>query len=175
MYINKETIIKSLKIIGQRLLEKGLKGEILIAGGAAMCLAHDARDSTEDLDAIFKPFNEIYSISLDLVDELNLPIGWLNDAIKVFMTKDPPKNNLFNFPGLDVFTVSPEYLLIMKLASFRSGTSDFDDAKLLIKMLEIDSLYKAKELLRPYLPLNDKFNIIIDHLTEILEDISDKN
>ena len=175
MPLDKDTIIKCLKIIGERLLEKGTKGEILLAGGASMCLVHKARDSTYDLDAIFKPYDDIYSISLDLTDELNLEVGWLNDAVKVFMKKDPAKDLLYKFPGLDVFTVSPEYLLVMKLAAFRAGTNDSDDAKLLLKLLDIDSLEKAKNILDSYLPYDDKYNYFIAVLETIFQEINSRS
>jgi hypothetical protein len=118
---------------------------------------------------LYKPFNEIYSISLDLIDEFNLEIGWLNDAIKVFMIKDQPKELLYKFPGLDVLTVTPKYLLAMKLLASRSGTNNIDDAKLLLKKLNIHSIDEARELIKPYLPEKEELIWLNDILENILD------
>ena len=51
----KERIMSLLRRLGEELEILGLQGEILLTGGAAMCLVHSARDMTKDIDALYEP------------------------------------------------------------------------------------------------------------------------
>jgi len=44
--LTKEQILSALKKLGAELERQGLQGEIMLTGGAAMCLVHSARDMT---------------------------------------------------------------------------------------------------------------------------------
>lgn len=52
--LKKDELIKYLKILGGRLAKENLHGEIILTGGAVMCLVHSARDMTKDIDALYE-------------------------------------------------------------------------------------------------------------------------
>jgi len=56
---SKKDILKYLDEINNKLIERGKFGEIVICGGAAMTLVYEARNSTHDIDAIFKPKEDL--------------------------------------------------------------------------------------------------------------------
>ena len=67
--LTKETILHGLKLLGAELKERGLNGEILLTGGAAMSLIHSARDMTKDIDALYEPKNEINQLVQKIAEQ----------------------------------------------------------------------------------------------------------
>ena len=57
--MKKEEIKKYLEQLNTALKELNVKGEICLYGGAVMCLVYDARPSTKDIDAVFKPTSQM--------------------------------------------------------------------------------------------------------------------
>jgi len=60
----------------------GVKGEICLYGGAVMCLVYDARPSTKDIDAVFKPAQQMREAIKRVADAFELREDWLNDAVR---------------------------------------------------------------------------------------------
>ena len=50
--LSRNTIIEALKKLGNELEKREFRGEIILTGGASMCLVHSARDITKDVDAL---------------------------------------------------------------------------------------------------------------------------
>ena len=53
--LSRNIIIEALKRLGNELEKRELRGEIILTGGASMCLVHSARDMTKDVDALYEP------------------------------------------------------------------------------------------------------------------------
>jgi hypothetical protein len=66
---------------------RNVVGEIVIFGGAAMVLAHQARVSTKDVDAVFAPKDVVYRAADDVAADCGFDEGWLNDAVKGFLSE----------------------------------------------------------------------------------------
>jgi hypothetical protein len=155
--LSKIKILQYLKELSTEMERGNLKGEILLFGGAAMVLAFNARSSTKDVDAIFRPKKEIYAISGKIADKHHLSKGWLNDSVKGFITSNSFKQNLFiRFNNLSVYTPEPQYLLAMKCISMRIGleSSDIDDIKTLLKYLKIEKVADVFGVIEKYYPQN---------------------
>lgn len=84
-------ILDLLTDLGGRLAARGIEGEMYVVGGAAIALAFDEPRSTRDIDAVFEPKTVIYEIAGKLAEERGLPDGWLNDAVKGFLTGADPE------------------------------------------------------------------------------------
>lgn len=52
---------------------------------ASVGLAYDERRATKDIDAVFIPKKEVYAAAARVAAALDLPDGWLNDAVKGFL------------------------------------------------------------------------------------------
>lgn len=135
--MQREEIVTLLTELGRRLATRGIEGEMYVVGGAAIALAFDSRRSTQDIDAVFEPKTEIYAVAREMADERGLPGGWLNDAVKGFVSgADPDAPLVLEVPGLRVSSGSPRILLAMKVLSHRVG-EDEDDVRLLARELEL--------------------------------------
>ncbi len=66
-----------------------------VVGGAAIALAFDERRATRDIDAVFEPKNVVYEAAEVVAEQLGLPGGWLNDAVKGFLEGDDPAARFF--------------------------------------------------------------------------------
>jgi hypothetical protein len=76
--------------------------------------------------------------------DLELPGGWLNDAVKGFLESDDPSAApVLDLPGLRCLAASPQTLLALKVLAHRVGE---DEADLRLLAAELD-LEKADEVL----------------------------
>jgi len=142
--VDRDEIVALLRELGRRLAARGLVGELYVLGGAAIALLLDPRRSTRDIDAVFEPKREIYEVAGAMSDELDLPAGWLNDAVKGFLAGDDPDAvPVLEVPGLRCSVASPRILLAMKVLAHRVG-EDEDDVRLLASDLGLSS---AEEVL----------------------------
>jgi len=150
--MTKEQILSCLRELGEELALQGFQGEILLTGGASMCLVHEARDMTKYIDALYEPKTLINKIAEDIAERNNLPLGWLNDSVKGFVGLNAPVEEFIVLSGLKIQTVSAEYLLAMKLISARYGEKDYEDIQFLLNKLKIDTVEKAYEIIQIYFP-----------------------
>lgn len=150
--LSRDDIIDNLTRLGEELKNRDMHGEILLTGGAAMCLVHSARDMTKDIDALYEPKELINQLAAKIAEEENLPSDWLNDSVKGFVTKGAPTEEFLTLDGLKVTVVAPEYLLAMKLMSARYGEKDAEDIRFLIKKLNIRTFDEAAEIVTQFYP-----------------------
>ncbi len=151
--MDSEEILGHLRAVGDRLLRRGLQGDLYVVGGAAIALAYNTRRVTRDVDAVFEPKAVIYEIAAELAGERGLDDGWLNDSVKGLLTgPDPYPTRVLELPGLRVEAASPELLLALKVLAHRAS-KDRDDIRLLAQMLGLstaaDVLDHAERVLAP--------------------------
>ena len=172
--MDKEEIIEALKAVGVELLKQGITGEVLVVGGAAMCLVHDARDTTKDVDALYEPKAEIAKAIETVAEQRGLSRDWLNDSVKGFMFTNPDRIPFTDLPGLKVTTVQSEYLFAMKLLSARTSLYETDrqDIKTLISILDIKSFEQAVAILDKFVPADRILPRTQYLLVEILQELS---
>jgi predicted nucleotidyltransferase len=175
-YLGKEEIYQNLELVNEELKLMEMHGEILITGGASMCLVFSARSATKDIDAIYEPKTVINDIAAKIAVQKGLPKSWLNDSVKGFMHEKAyeKKMPLRNFSNLKIYSVMPEYLLAMKLmASRMESETDKKDIIFLMKHLKIDTSEKANQVIESF--FEDKFilpktrYVIEECLQEIIE------
>jgi hypothetical protein len=141
--MDRAEIVTALTALGAALDARGATGELYMVGGAAIAMAFDQRRSTRDIDAVFEPKMIIYEAAAQVADQLGLPVGWLNDAVKGFLVPDPEASPVLDVPGLRCLAASPRILLALKVLAHRVGEDD-DDVRLLAGEL---GLSRADEVL----------------------------
>jgi len=139
------------ELLGQELMTRGVTGEIVVAGGAAMLLVIRNRDTTRDVDAYFATNpQEIRAAAAVVAREEGLPPHWLNDGVKGFFYSQPPTSLWAEYPGLRLYTVDPDYLLAMKVLAARP--QDVGDIVALVDHLGLRSASDILAVVQHYIP-----------------------
>ena len=120
-----------------------------------MCLAYSARTSTAGLDALFQPVAGVRKAAARAAARANLPVEWLNDAVKGHLSRQADFAPFLEFDHLTIMVAKPEYLLAMKCLAMRIGAEfhDEDDVRFLLRLLDIRSYNQAIALITKYYPL----------------------
>src|SRR5947209_13306763 len=141
--------------LDEELARRDVRGEVYVVGGAVMTLVLDARDSTRDVDALFRPAKELREAAARVALEHGVEPNWLNDAVKGFLSDKDAFEPYLDLPHLKVMTAIPEYLLAMKCLSMRIGPEfhDEDDVRFLLRALNVESYEQALEIIARYYPL----------------------
>ena len=148
--ISKKDMLTYFEELNRRLVEDNKQGEIIIAGGAALTLAFDARDSTRDIDAVFQPKDDLGKIVENMADEYGLNKDWINDGVKGFITDKMNFNEILKYSNLSVSSMDAEALLAMKLTSARVDSKDMDDSIFLMNLLDIKKESELFEIINKY-------------------------
>jgi len=150
--VDRSEIETRLRDLAAELEARGVRGELLVVGGAAMALAYSRRRSTDDLDAVFEPKTVIYDAARAVAAQHALDPGWLNDAVKGLLPgPDPNATVFFDHPGLVVRIASARFLLAMKLLASRVER-DEDDIATLLRLSNITEPKEALDLVADLYP-----------------------
>ena len=149
------TLQALLTELGSRLHERGIVAELYVVGGSAMALAYDGRRVTRDVDALFRPRDEVLAVAAEMAAQEGLPADWLNDAVRTLMPPQPDDGpaDVLEAPGVRVAVASPEYLLAMKCMTTRQSEGDLDDAAFLAVLTDnVDEQELARVVQRYFGP-----------------------
>ncbi len=149
--MTKSQIKTALEKLNAELLLLDVKGEVCLYGGAVMCLVYDARPNTKDVDAVFKPTQQMREAARRVAEACRLKEDWLNDAVKGYVVEHPQRV-LFNFSNLNIFAPEPDYLLAMKTLAARVEATDKQDVQFLINLLDLKSAQEVFSILENYYP-----------------------
>jgi hypothetical protein len=181
--------------MGRIAAEDGKCIEIIIYGGSCIMLASDIRESTKDIDAIFKTDSDYCYDVADVVGrQMQLSRDWLNQGVSgtILRTANQPSTSLLHdYPvsdpgeqlgqiGLRAFVPNPEYILALKIAILDRGNlpeetakhqQDDDDAIALMRVSGLRTEQQLIDLTRqcfPHLPaMKDKIDARIKHLVHL--------
>ncbi len=157
--LTREQIIAALRALEAECAKSGIAGEICIYGGAEMVLVFDARPSTRDVDAVFRPKSEIMAAARVVAEDLGIPADWLNDGVKGFLSdreelSDAPVAELEGLSHLRIIWPTADYLLAMKCLAARSDETaeDRGDGEFLIRALGLANEEEVLEIIQRFYP-----------------------
>jgi len=155
--LTKAEISALLHALNDELAARHEHGEVHVVGGAVMCLAFDARESTRDVDATFKPAAAVRAAAARVGARAGKPENWLNDAVKAFVSTHGTFDTWLELPNLRVFLAQPQYVLAMKCMAMRLGAEfhDLNDVRYLIRYLNIESAADALDIVAQYFSAKD--------------------
>ena len=129
---NIDLYLKELAKEYRRLNGKNMPAEIILIGGASVLINYGFRETTTDLDACINASSSMKDAINHVGDKYGLPNGWLNSDF-MHTASYSPKILQFSryyrtFSNVVTFRmVVREYLLVMKLMSFRNYKYDRSD------------------------------------------------
>ena len=133
--ITKENIDEILKDLGKEFRKQNgtrQKAELIIVGGASVVLNYGFRNSTEDIDAYMHTSSAMADAVSIVGDKYDLPPKWLNSEFTRTESFSPKIEQYSQYYRtfsnvLEVRTIEREYLVAMKLKSFRDYKTDKSD------------------------------------------------
>jgi hypothetical protein len=149
---------QALTRVGQLLRERRVTGEIAVFGGAAIVLGFDFRSATQDVDAmITQGHGEVVKAQQEVGDELGLPSNWLNEQGTSYLSRHNDFKLFRTYPsegqfGLRVLMATGQYLLAMRLLSFRQYGHDVQDIVQLARRLGCTTPEGLLQLMKHYYP-----------------------
>jgi hypothetical protein len=146
---------KLFDLLNDELRLSGTKAEMFLVGGAVMCLAYNARPSTQDVDAVFRPPGEVRKAAARVANRAGVNLDWLNDGVKGFLSAQGEFAPFLELDYLNIMVAQPEYMLSMKCLAMRIGAEfhDEDDVRYMLRHLDIRSYDKALAVITKYFPL----------------------
>jgi hypothetical protein len=146
--LSRAELTKLLESLAHRLHEHGVRGRLLLVGGAAMSLGHGGRRLTRDVDAEYEPKDVVAQIAHEMALEQGLRDDWLNASAVAFIPPITAEDRavLADWPGLTIEIVSARVLLAMKMAAFRAV--DRSDLVVLFEELHITDPQQAVHITR---------------------------
>jgi len=168
--LSRGDILRLLHALNDELKAANVRGQVNLAGGAVMCLAFNARPSTRDVDASFKPSVAVLEAASRVAAKEGVRDTWLNDAVKGYMSDRGSFVPFLEMSNLKVFCASAEYMLVMKCLAMRIGEGfrDEEDVRYLLRNLGIRSYDDAKEILERYYALAEYPKTALLALNELL-------
>ena len=111
---------------------KKMPAEIILIGGASVLVNYGFRRMTTDIDALIQSTSAMKEAINYVGDSHGLPMGWLNEG---FTNTDSYSEKLHQFSThyrtysniVAIRTVESEYLIAMKLRSYRNYKNDMSD------------------------------------------------
>ena len=161
---------KLLDLLNEELRPSGTEAELYLVGGAVMCLAYNARPSTQDVDAIFRPSGEVRKAAARAAIRAHVSEDWLNDGVKGFLSAQGDFAPFLELDHLKIMVAQPEYMLAMKALAMRIGAEfhDEEDVRYLLRHLDIRSFDKALAVITKYFPFERLPQKTLYALAEIL-------
>lgn len=155
MALERAEILRLLNSLNDELAKDGVTGELYILGGAVMCLALEARASTQDIDGYFKPASSVRAAAKRVAAATGTADDWLNDAAKGYISEKGDFDQFLELSNLRIMTASPKYLLAMKCLAMRLGAEfhDENDVRFLLRYLDLNNYEAAVDVISRYYPL----------------------
>lgn len=149
--LDRESLRTALERLNDALRDAGQRADLYLVGGAVMCLVHQARPSTKDVDAWFTNAAAVRDAARRVAEELDLPETWLNDAAKGFVPQGAGYDEWLALSHLTICTADDRTLLAMKCAAARTG-EDADDIRFLAGRLGLRSSRAVLDVVLDYYP-----------------------
>ena len=186
--LDRETIERAFRLMGQYLLDRKTLGEIAIYGGSAILFQFDWRKASRDVDARVtseRSHGLVIDAAANAAIQLELPRSWLSENVAMYARRgegeaDRISLGLYPSPerfGLRVTAAKPSYILAMKLKALERVTiddRDYEDAVNLSIECGVSTVDELREIFRQFFPDEDLPPRAVLRLEDLASDIRAK-
>lgn len=158
--LDRETAARAIQRLSELAKEKQINLQLTVYGGTVMMLAYSTRPGTKDIDAIFRPRDEVKPLIEQVAKELDLDEDWLNDDVRVWRAENeqdaliPFKELAEVVPGVSIRRPSAKYLLAMKARAarlpFPGQRGDYEDLVYLLRHTQTTTIEEVDNLVGKY-------------------------
>lgn len=151
--LDRELVVRAFRLIAVELERAGVRGEVLIAGGAVMALEYDATRVTRDVDGLVTAeHGAVMRAAEQVAARLHLPRGWLNEGVSVYLSTqpDPGRHQVFDHPNLAVLAVSEQHLIALKARAARA--QDLADLHVLARTAGLTTAEEVVAIVATFFP-----------------------
>ncbi len=166
--MDRDAIAAAFERLNDRMAARDERAELFVVGGTVMCLVHDARPATKDVDAWFTNPQSVRAAAREVAEELGLPEDWLNDAAKAFVPANADFEVWRTYSHLTISTADARTLLAMKCAAARTE-EDAADIRFLAKSLHLRSSAEILQVVLQFFPeerLPVRVRLLLEELFE---------
>lgn len=150
--LTKNDILRYFDALNEHLKKRNINGEIIMCGGASLSCIYNARNTTHDIDAVFKPTDDFREIISQIAEEHSLTDDWINDGVKGFLTSNMTSTVYKEYSNLIVQSIDADCLLALKLISARAYSHDKLDSICLMKYIGIKTEKEMFDIVDKYIP-----------------------
>ena len=186
--LDRQTIERAFRVMGQYLLDRKALGEIAIYGGSAILFQFDWRKASRDVDARVtseRSHGLVIDAAANAATQLGLPRSWLSENVAMYARRgereaDRISLGLYPSPerfGLRVTAAKPSYILAMKIKALERATTDdrdYEDAINLGVECGVSKVDELREVFRQFFPDEDLPPRAAFRLEELAADIRSK-
>ena len=150
--ISRRRLIQALRRLGELARAEKLTLEVALYGGAVFTLVYGSRDTTKDVDAVVRPTKIAQTLAARVAQEQGLPVDWLNDQVKQFLSPRGEKRRFSTDElgdGLRISVPTAAYLLALKL---RAYAGDEEDILFLLRKIKPRSVAVVEQSYEKFFP-----------------------
>ena len=108
--------------LADELAKKGIRGEVHVAGGAAMSLEYRSEALSGDADSQFAPHGPMVEAIRTVADRRGVSRTWLNDQASVYFSPlARPVRTIFTHPNLSVMVTPADHLAAINYPALTDG------------------------------------------------------
>jgi predicted nucleotidyltransferase component of viral defense system len=144
---NRQRLEEIMDVFLIELDKRGVKGTILLVGGAALSLYYFDRESTLDIDAALPNDSRVTEVIKEIAIREKLPVNWINSDASMYFGF-PPSSFWITKQQVGDITLkvaSAELLIAMKLKAAR-GRRDNEDIVELFRILKIQEIEQVEQI-----------------------------
>jgi predicted nucleotidyltransferase len=165
--IDRDVLRLAFALLDGELRRRGVRGRILLAGGAVMALLYDPERVTRDVDGqLVEGHGALIDASRAVASTLHLPAGWLNEGVTAYLSTEPDSPTpVFDRPHLSVAAVSTEHMIALKARAAR--TQDLEDLRVLAAaagVADAAGVLRIVDRFFPHDPISDRARAAVEDL-----------